>query len=386
MITVTSVIATSQVIRLPDGHSEVITEEALAQAADQLNANGGMPFLLDHDWTRPIGWTNRAWIEQNGDHVRLCTVSDVPETRAETDALVTQFATHCAARRLEATSPYAQALVAFADGPVELAHDLCCVYLAGAGLVDRVLPDVIKSTDDDGLIPIASSEIVGGAWVKRGSYLLSPSRFLRPGWSLPNPPNRDFLNALVEVKQRNPHLSIKLAIDFDLIGIPESLQEHEQRDYWWGPPYNGNPINQPHGVTVHGPTKYDAASGLRQTEFWWYGKEERTLQVEEVFDQPRWRSYGNERRTPARFVHSIFNPATGSPDHLDGAVRLYTDAEWSDRIGLPVDKFGKRGIRHKLWVVDGEMQLSDWYTLIHMFFKGNFTIAEYFGLGGPTRN
>lgn len=385
MHTITKVIATNDVIRLPDGTSEVITDEALAGAADDLNSSGGMPFLLDHDWTRPFGWTRRAWIEKNGIQVRLCAESEVPETPDEREALIAVFSSHCASQHAERTGPFRQALASFRDGSVDLCHDFCCVYLTGAELVSRLLPDLRKSADDDGLVPIASPDVVGGGWLARGSYLLAPDRFLRPGWALPNPPNRQLVTALGDVKQRNPSLTMRLAIDSCLAGIPHSLQDHQQRDYWWGPPFNGDPANQAHGVTVHGPTQYDSMNGLKQTEFWWYGKDERTLQIEEVLEESRWGTYGNERRTPARFVHSIFDPNTGLPCHLDGAVRLYTEEEWSDRLQQPIDKFGKRGVRHKLWVVDGEMQLSDWYTLIHMFFKGNFTVAEYFGLGEPTR-
>lgn len=386
MRTITQVIATNDVVRLPDGTSEVILGEALADAAEQLNASGGMPILVDHDWTRLSGWTTRMWIERDGKRVRLCAESQVPESPDERDALSAIFTKYCADQHAERTGPHRNALAPFPDGSVDLCHDFCCVYLTGTELVKRLLPELQQSAEDDGLVPIAaSSEVVGGGWLRRGSYLLAPDTFLRPGWALPNPPNRHLIAALAEVKKRIPSLTIRLAIDSRLAGIPESLQDHQQRDYWWGPPFKGNPGNQAHGVTVHGPTKYDSMNGLKQTEFWWYGKDERTFQIEEVLEEPRWRTCGNERRTPARFVHSIFDPNTGRPCHLDGAVRLYTDHEWSDRLQQPIDKFGKRGVRHKLWAVDGDIQLNDWYTMIHMFFKRNFTIAEYFGLEEPTR-
>jgi len=81
-----------------------------------------------------------------------------------------------------------------------------------------------------------------------------------------------------------------------------------------------------------------------------------------------------------RFIHSIFDPETKRPFHLDGAVRLYEDDLFEIRKYTTINKFGKNAIRLKLWQIDGDMSVENWFTLINTFFLNNFTIAEYFGI------
>ena len=152
---------------------------------------------------------------------------------------------------------------------------------------------------------------------------------------------------------------------------------------WWGPPFRGDPSRQPYGVTVHGPTRHDDLSGLLRTEFWWYGKDERTVEIEELVDRRLVDVHDGNAAYVCRFVHSIFDSSTGRPRHLDGAVRLYDDEGWTGRTGSHIDKFGKNATRVKLWRVDGDIPLETWYLLIHMFFRENSTVPEYFGLELP---
>lgn len=44
-----------------------------------------------------------------------------------------------------------------------------------------------------------------------------------------------------------------------------------------------------------------------------------------------------------RYVHSMINPSTGLPTHLDGAIRIYNDEEILKRIDSKTDisKYGK---------------------------------------------
>ena len=71
--------------------------------------------------------------------------------------------------------------------------------------------------------------------------------------------------------------------------------------------------------------------------------------------------------------------------HLDGAIRSYTPMQWKSRLepNVNISNFGKQAERRKVWRVDGDIRPELWYEMINNFFRGNFTVAEYFGLPDP---
>jgi len=178
-------------------------------------------------------------------------------------------------------------------------------------------------------------------------------------------------------------LEVRIAIDQNLLGIRKSFKRTEQRAYWWGPRYSGSPLDQPHGMTVHGPTINDQLNSLIRTEFWWYGKSIPTFEIEEIVDNKFFLASGVTARG-MRFIHSMCD-VKGRPFHIDGAIRLYSESLWCKRKAEKISDFGKRAERIKLWRVDGELENDAWYELIHNFFRGNYTVGEYFGLPTPER-
>jgi hypothetical protein len=177
-------------------------------------------------------------------------------------------------------------------------------------------------------------------------------------------------------------IEVRLSLDEDVLAIPSSFQPMHEREYWWGPKFKGDPSAQLRGMTVHGPTKSDTLNGLIRTEFWWYGKNELTFEVEELIESSLPLSNG-EREKGMRFVHSIIDGKVSKSRHIDGAVRLYSSTQWDDRLATKLTEFGKKATRKKLWRVDGLLNHADWYDLVHTFFRGNYTIGEYFGFPDP---
>ena len=375
-----AVIATNDVITLPNGDRECIADAALEEMARQINESGGLPGLVEHDWRRPNSWAHRAWTQRDGRQLKLMVESDIPDTESEQETITRRIAAYWSRetdKRIELFRGFADSLKI---SGISLAADTDCVLLESPGLLSRLLPHYLKEIDDDGLVPVREEFIDVQGRLKSRDFLLVPSDFLRPSFGLPNPTNGELLSVISKLATQPDKRSVRLALDPNRLGIASSFKPLVQRDYWWGPRYSGDPILQSKGLTVHGPTVNDQLSGLIKTEFWWYGKSDPTLEIEELVDMP-WLGRLGEKNRYARFVHSIFFP--DGRIHLDGAVRIYNEDQWQLRLGQKITEFGKGATRMKLWRVDGELEIEAWYNLIHMFFKGNYTIGEYFGLSNP---
>jgi hypothetical protein len=383
MKTERAVVATNDIITLADGMRECIADEALEDMAFQINASGGRPSLVEHDWSRPCGWASRAKTEREGQRLKLVVEYDVPETGSELEIVRRRISNYWRSEVAQRVEPFREFANTLGVPGISLNADLDCVLLQSPGILPKLCQHSLTNMDDDGLVPISRDVVDTRGFLKTGDYLLVPSEFLRPSFSLPNPVNGELLSILSKLATLPQERSVRVALDPNRLGIANSFKRSERRDYWWGPRYSGDPRAQTKGLTVHGPTAHDRLSGLIKTEFWWYGKREQTLEIEELVDMP-WLEHVSEKKRCSRFVHSVFFP--DGRIHLDGAVRIYTEDQWQLRLGQKITEFGKGATRVKLWRIDGELKTELWYDLIHMFFRGNYTVGEYFGLPDPVEH
>lgn len=177
----------------------------------------------------------------------------------------------------------------------------------------------------------------------------------------------------------NSELQVQIALDIDLIGLFGTEQAELEYQYWWGPKFNEDLSSIPYGVTKHNNEHYDNVfTNLCFTEFGWYLQDERqTFECEEVVDQPnildnKIEYYG------CRFVHSMLNPKTNLPNHLDGAIRAYTDEKIINRLNISIDKSERDSWYTKLWRIDNDIPVSLWKELITHYYRDNMLVGEYF--------
>ncbi len=373
----TQVVASNQVNR----KGSVFTNEALEDGARQINEKG-LPQFINHDWTRLVGWSWSAWTEERDGVVCLVAKCAVPESAQEVALIRGLFVRHFARLKDNRLSPYRHYLNHPGLSGCTLLFDTSCVYLYRKDLLASLLPQIARRKDDDGLTPLKELSFTGEGWLGDGSYMAVPHHAFRQSHMLPNSLNWEFLSALLRARSQSPGLEVTLRFENDLVAIADSLKPSVELEYWWGPHYKGDPFSIPYGVSVHGPTEHDnPIDRLKQTEFWWYGKDRRTFELEEVYHNPVLLKDEGCSGIATRFVHSIFDGNLKIPIHLDGALRVYGSEAWEKRKATTIDKFGKNAIRVKLWRVDGPIQLPIWYSLVHSFFKHNFTVPEYFGVG-----
>lgn len=376
-----SIAATNDVITLADGTQEVIADSAIEDAARQINSTGGMPQLIEHDWLRPIGWNVSASVVRQGGKVELRTRAHQPETAREHDWLMARYKQRLAEMHHKKMQDSSVAIPAGCDS----ISDIDCSYIVKSGMAAECVPAAFKDFDKDQLNSCRVGQQYGSSWRVVGDHLIVPHELFRRGFAFPNRVNRDLVSLLYQIADENPGLDVRIRWDENRCAIKQTVQETEERDYWWGPPFTGDPFSQAKGVAVHGPTKYDFSNGLIRSDFWWYGDEELVFEAEELIDPSAYGLAANPDRHGVRFVHSVFSLEKQCPVHLDGAIRFYTKELWQKRIskGVHIRNFGKKARREKLWRVDGEIDMQIWYDLIHNFFRGNFSIAEYFGVPDP---
>ena len=86
-------------------------------------------------------------------------------------------------------------------------------------------------------------------------------------------------------------------------------------------------------------------------------------------------------RRPGRYFHSIYLPAEATISHLDGAVRIYTDSEISERHVHHVRNAGKVGLRAKVFRIDEPLSRTALSLLCQTFFVWNRDVSDYFKEG-----
>ena len=180
-----------------------------------------------------------------------------------------------------------------------------------------------------------------------------------------------------------PGAEIKLALDMDMVGLAGTEHPELEYQYIWGPHFNDDLDCIPEGVTCHENEYYDNLfSNLLSTQFYWHIQDgKRTFECEELCDKENVSfDDGKTMLWGCRYVHSMINPSTGLPTHLDGAIRIYNDVQILDRIDSKTDisKYGKDSEYIKLWRIDNDFSVALWKELISSFYRENTLIGEYF--------
>ena len=246
------------------------------------------------------------------------------------------------------------------------------------------LSDVI---DDEGLIEINKAVRFDRHGFIHADWRIPFHPFL--GISHSPDPHHDFLSALLTLAELYPTCRCRVAPDYSRAIAKDQFLPFVVEDHWRGRPFCRDDLDNKHktGVTCHvAPTLVadDQTSlqcrlaGIDRLEvLWTYKKGLKTLQMEEVLT-----------RVPAksRFVHAIRDINLGCFTHLDGARMLYSDANAAHRLArhTVLPDTPQVLCKPKLFRVDGQIPTGPALELVHLFFRGNPLVTEYFQAGGRT--
>jgi hypothetical protein len=191
--------------------------------------------------------------------------------------------------------------------------------------------------------------------------------------------NTDFLSTFIAYyRQTNATNTFRIAIDHSKLLSKQVYSELIELDRWYGIPFNAEELDNPNigGLTVLTNELQTSSITPRsdRTEFFWsHRRGIKTLQVEELSN------YGKrfDHYYFNRYVHSERDIQAQAFRHLDGAVKVYLQDSYPQRMASNMPNELKSHTKIKLWRIDGDISLEEWSDLISFFYRSNHMILEY---------
>lgn len=87
---------------------------------------------------------------------------------------------------------------------------------------------------------------------------------------------------------------------------------------------------------------------------------------------------GTTSTEAARYLHAVYSRVSGTIEHFDGAIRVYSPDEIEERRTLHARTAGKMGLREKVFVVDGATDPGALSQVVQTFFVWNGDVQQYF--------
>jgi hypothetical protein len=351
------------------------------------NAIRGIPYLIDHDIHRPIGWIfpNGILIEpkisKTIGNFLLC------ENSNDYNLINPKIQNYWQYVNNESCKDYIdefKTLLKDNYSSKGVFMDKGCVAYNLPNVVNKLFPNIFEKVDKSGLIYLDDildkfNYIGDGIFKsKNDEFCLFCHQFFNRNLSIHNKFNTYFIDEFIKLNS-NENITLRIAIDQNLIGLSKTHKGILEFDYWWGPKFNDDISNLPNAVTRYQSTEIQKYfNGIAGTEFWWKAdKHEKTLEIEEIKETP---SLGiNVDSYGCRYIHSIYDTNNKEFSHFDGAIRLYSEEAILNRWNFDISKAGKDTDYTKLFRIDGKLELADWKKLCILYYKGNPLLFEYFG-------
>lgn len=250
--------------------------------------------------------------------------------------------------------------------------------------------------DDEGLALIDNSiELRKHALLLNSQdTMLYPHPFLRRNFT------GNFVNNISIAENMNKKgARVELRIDPLRESTPDKYIGWEERDFWFGPPFNpdifDNTSTQP-ARTIHRTLEKDLHVLISQPPMYTVFRTnimDKTTRQRQFFVE-EYMPYKNlidenlnnpsgvtDRYVIQKFAHFVYDQSLESFSHIDCAVRIFTKDEYRqlyDSLVSGKDLGSRVGERKKLAKVSGVLDFDDIQIILYEFFRGNSHIEEYF--------
>lgn len=354
----------------------------------------GVPMHLGHDMHKPVGWSFPYGLYFQPGLTRSVGLAILPQTEEESKRIYVSKHNYMIAHVQKEIEEYGKDFLPHINDYTSEAKKFIAagaLSIVDEKIIQRIFPHLPGQIDKDNLLPlpVLLEEFTyrsQGVFIHKTKPLcVYVHPFFRRSLSRHNNFHFIFLDELMS-HAANPKVTVRVAIDWDMIGYAPSYLEAQELEYWYGPKYNDDITAIIPGLARHQSSEPERNFyGISATEFYWKISKEKKyeFELEEL----------KEEQAPllpdtyaCRYIHSIYNVADESFEHFDGAVRSYDGELYLERIGKKMTEFGRRSQYSKLFRIDGRLKLGDWKSLSTNYMQGNPLIYEYFGLEKPKMN
>lgn len=230
------------------------------------------------------------------------------------------------------------------------------------------LADLAVSTD--GLVPLSEFDVDKGVLLRNGrAYSILPST--------PSENSSYWITRALLTGGLQDQTWVRL--DPLMRGPAQKFPRMAYRMLWWGPPLLWNDVGN---IERESFGRWAPASLGNKSEFtdfaWVLRGDEIHLFLEEMPKRKDISIAGS------RYFHVIFSNKTECVVHLDGAIRIYSEAEWDQRRSAHVHRTGKVGKRIKVFRIDEPIQPDVVSSLGGTYFVWNYDVSHFFGASVPS--
>jgi hypothetical protein len=357
-------------------------EKSLKEVFDK-----GMPYLIGHDFHRPIGWSIPFGLFIESHLARMIARKIVATSNEDLFTIhksVQNFlGKQYDERFLQIGESFLASVSTYLSGN-EQRIDTGSIAIVDENIGYKIFQDLFDTADEDGLISLAHllndfTYLSQGVFKHKNSqFCLFAHEFFRRSQSRFNNFHFFFLDAFLSVAGSS-ECTFKIRLDRHMIGYAPSFNVRGELEFHYGPKYTDDISQIKTGISRYQCTDSDRRFyGISGTEFYWKkDKKEITFELEELRDNP---SPDVGEQYHCRYVHSIYKMANENFVHFDGAMRSYSLEEMSNRLEKTFTEYGRKADYKKLFRMDGKISLNQWKTLITHYMQGNPLIYEYFGL------
>jgi hypothetical protein len=349
---------------------------------------GGIPLLLGHDQSKPIGWGHPFALYLEPNLTRLLGIQFTPTNVEEKNLIINNHKVFRSNRYLNSSKEHINNFIELlnTNGITDYKFTNIACLTANRKNITRIkFAFLFESNLRDELVPLVSLlkhfEYLGNGIFKdkNSEFSIFAHRFFRKSESIHNTLNGIFLNELINLNDEL-QLDIYLRIDDSQLGYAPSYSEYMELEYQWGPQYSDDIETIKEGISRHDCNEMEKLFyGFSRSEFLWEWNKERnkfSFQMEELMDTE---SPENDLFN-CRYVHTVYDKSKGDLEHFDGALRTYDTFEMINRLDKSIKSYGKQSKYTKLFKVNGKLPISKWKLLVTLYLRSNPIIYEYYGL------
>jgi len=355
-----------------------------------MKSTEGVPMHIGHDMHRPIGLMIPFGLYFEPKLVRNIGLSLIPENDEESKQIL-DFKHYSNYKNIkEAVDKNNGELLSEIEDYIVSDYkyiETGTIAIVNENIVDRVFTQLASYKDKNGLIKIVDLS-KDFTYKYQGVFLhntlplcIYAHSFFRRSLSRQNNFHYIFLDEFMK-HQNNTDVTIKIAIDWDMIGYSPTFLQSMEFEFWFGPKYNDDISKIAKGLTKHKCDDFERNYyGLSSTEFYW--KDNNNLKEFELEELRENNAPTLDDFYGCRYLHSIYDTIKSTFVHFDGAIRGYTSDLYFERIDVNMTDFGRRSDYTKIFRIDGDLKLSDWKSLVTNYMQDNPLIYEYFDAEKP---